>query len=269
MPGPIASLTYFGLICPCFEKEEDRNARSSVNELNQLGACVDWHPVAQNNTSASGFVRGLFSRSQSSSSSMGASPMMAQMKLVDATRDNINNGDPFPELQIKPLGSSSVMESPDLETDDPELGGSAMRSGGGAPAIQLDIPLHHILRVEDSAADPTMVILHTKDIHAVDDKKFQKEAARIAFDSQDKRDKVSLDLKLLIEWHKHKQPHIEEELPRDGLKARAKKAAHFARRELEMRETKRTRESRKAKYIQDSGGLKYTAIAMANRTVGS
>lgn len=40
---------------------------------------------------------------------------------------------------------------------------------------------------------------------------------------------------------------------------------HFAERELEMKKMKKDRENRKAKYVKEAGGLKYTAIAMANR----
>ena len=50
------------------------------------------------------------------------------------------------------------------------------------------------------------------------------------------------------------------------LQARAQKAAHFAKRELELQQTKRDREKRKAKLVAESGGLKYTALAMAGRS---
>ena len=33
-----------------------------------------------------------------------------------------------------------------------------------------------------------------------------------------------------------------------------------------MQQMKKERENRKAKYIKETGGLKYTAIAMANRS---
>ena len=49
---------------------------------------------------------------------------------------------------------------------------------------------------------------------------------------------------VLVEWNKNRQPEVEEEFAADGIKARAKKAAHFAKRELEMRERKRERERR-------------------------
>lgn len=69
---------------------------------------------------------------------------------------------------------------------------------------------------------------------------------------------------VLVEWNKNRQPEVEEEFAADGIKARAKKAAHFAKRELEMRERKSSREARKQKYLQ-GGGMKFTALAMANR----
>ena len=48
------------------------------------------------------------------------------------------------------------------------------------------------------------------------------------------------------------------------LQARAQKAAHFAKREVEMQRIKKERDRRKAELVAESGGLKYTAIAMAN-----
>ncbi|CAM9340691.1 unnamed protein product, partial [Phaeothamnion confervicola] len=45
----------------------------------------------------------------------------------------------------------------------------------------------------------------------------------------------------------------------------ANKQKHFAMRQLELRDKKREAEARKAKLIEETGGLKYTAIAMANR----
>ena len=46
----------------------------------------------------------------------------------------------------------------------------------------------------------------------------------------------------------------------------AAQVKHFAQREIEMQKQKKEREDRKAKYVKEAGGLKYTAIAMANRS---
>ena len=56
----------------------------------------------------------------------------------------------------------------------------------------------------------------------------------------------------------------EEENQPNFLQARAQKAAHFAQRELELQQTRKQREQRKAQLVAESGGLKYTAMAMAN-----
>ena len=48
-------------------------------------------------------------------------------------------------------------------------------------------------------------------------------------------------------------------------KGRAAKAAYFAKREIELTKQRREREKRKARYLEGSGGLKYTAIAMASK----
>ena len=47
----------------------------------------------------------------------------------------------------------------------------------------------------------------------------------------------------------------------------AQRAAHFAKREIELQQKKLERETRKAKYMAASGGLKYTALAMATREI--
>lgn len=47
------------------------------------------------------------------------------------------------------------------------------------------------------------------------------------------------------------------------LTAQAQKMAHFAQREIELQRTKKDRDKRKAQLLQQAGGLKYTALAMA------
>jgi hypothetical protein len=86
---------------------------------------------------------------------------------------------------------------------------------------------------------------------------------------------------VLVEWERQRRIQVvknsismpqdeDDESDDDGagtpnfLVVRAQKAAHFAQREIELQRTKREREQRKAKLIQEAGGLKYTAIAMAN-----
>ncbi|KAL3942255.1 MAG: hypothetical protein SGBAC_003525 [Bacillariaceae sp.] len=192
MFGPIFRLRMFGL-CPCLESEENRGARTSLYELNTICKAVEWHVGKK--TGARGLVQKLFR--QNSNDDV---PTVSQMEIVDGTKDEINNGSPFPELQIKPLASFE---------------GEPKKKKKGAD-IRLDIPLHHIHSIEDEA-ESTIVII-TKDVHSMDENETTKEAARISLPSQDKRDSISLDLKVLVEWNKNRQPEIEEEFAADGLR---------------------------------------------------
>ena len=260
--GPLFSLRLWGLFCPCLEKSEDKSARQSLAQLNQLGAQVDWHSSPKKSNAASGFVKSLFGRSNSSTGQSHTDekpPTPSQLRLVDATKDSINYGEPYPELQIIPRpqeGDAGNVSSP----TNAGLGGLMKQN---AMSYQLDIPLHHIVRVE--TIEPTMLAIISKDVHSTSDDANEKEAARISFSSSDNRDAISLDIKVLVEWNKHRQPDIEEDLPATGIRQRAQKAAHFAKREIEMREKKREREKRKAGHMQGTTGLKYTAMAMANQ----
>jgi hypothetical protein len=255
--GPIFSLRVWGLFCPCLEKDEDKSARQSLQQLNRLGERVDWHTSPKKTYAATGFVKSLFTVSATNTQSHTDEkpPTLAQLKIVDGTKDSINYGEPYPELQLVPRP-----KEPGSAPSDP---GSPLGGLMRQKSYQLDIPLHHILRVE--SIEPTMIAIITKDVHSTDENASEKEAARISFASSDDRDAASLDLKVLVEWNKHRQPDIEEDLPADGIRQRAQKAAHFAKKEIELREKKREREKRKAAHMQGNTGLKYTAMAMANQ----
>lgn len=256
-----------GMFLFCCEKEEDRHARAALTELNHIGRRVDWHTGPSRVEQASGFVKKLFGSSTQHSDN-GKAPVPSQLILVDTVHDNINEGNPFPELQIKPLPRQGL---DDDDTTGVGNGGADDRMPKGLGGLmkqnslgyQLTIPLHRIVSVDK--IEPTMLSIVSKDIHSTDESRPNKEAARLSFQSSDDRDAICIDLKVLVEWNKQRQPDVEEELPSDGIRAKAQKAKHFAKRELEMRETKRSREQRKAKFMQGSTGLKYTAMAMANR----
>lgn len=73
-------------------------------------------------------------------------------------------------------------------------------------------------------------------------------------------------LQILVTWETNRLPEEEREMNTTDSLNRAQKAAHFCQRELELKRLKSEREKRKAKYIgMSGGGLKYTALAMANR----
>ena len=164
----------WGLFCPCFEKSEDKNARESLSQLNQLGAQVDWHATPKKSSVAGSFVKGLFGGSNSSTSQSHRDekpPTPSQLRLVDSTKDSINYGEPYPELQIIPRPQGEGDAAPTSPSNGP-LGGLMKQN---AMSYQLDIPLHHVLRVE--TIEPTMLALISKDVHSTENNANEKEAA--------------------------------------------------------------------------------------------
>jgi hypothetical protein len=198
MLGPVFNVRFLGLFCPCFEDEENKSARVSLNQLNRLGNRVDWHSGGDKG-GARGFVQNLFNRQHAN----GKLPTPSQLRLVDGTKEAINAGNPFPELQIKP--------SMELSLESSKKGREKKMTD-----IRLDIPLHHIERIE--SIEPTMLVIITKDVHSTDENRTTKEAARLSWESSDDRDSAMVDLKVLVEWNKHRQPEFEEEFAADGIK---------------------------------------------------
>jgi hypothetical protein len=290
--GPIFRLQVTGMICPCLLKSEDANARQAVNDIN--GACrrVQIHPVAEHNTSNSGFLSGFFGRSTTSTDSGEnthfTQPCLAKLILRDS------GGDGQPELLVDPIGNSVVdvvdntegengtvgkqrknvpkkrnvklrrVDKVMLEGDQVVLKAKPSSSGQAAREL-LRFTLLQCSRKDDDGAP-------TSSNNAV---------AEILPVNADTRNMVVHHFMVATEWERQRRAALhasdpdtynddsedeEEEANNQTnfITARAQKAAHFAKRELEMQKTKRDREQRKAKLIGEAGGLKYTAIAMAN-----
>ncbi|CAM9237667.1 unnamed protein product [Choristocarpus tenellus] len=70
---------------------------------------------------------------------------------------------------------------------------------------------------------------------------------------------------LVEDLRRNPQASIAHKSVKDRVKEQAQKQKHFAKRSIELQQQKKEAESRKAKYMQETGGLKYTAMAMANR----
>lgn len=269
--GPLLSLKIWGLVCPCCENSENKSARASLEQLNRLGTRIIWDPAAVKQlnsssitSSAGGFMQSIFGRSNSSSGGDGVSEKtsstFAKLVVVDAIKDSINSGEPYPEIHIVP--QQTICDG----NSDNNVNNNGPLQQCSAMSFQLDIPLHHVVRVENINA--TSIVIYTKDFNAVDENKSEKKAAVVSFQSSDDRDAASLDVKILLEWNQQRNSEgFEDDLPASGIRHRAQKAAHFAKREIEMREKKRDRERRKQEHMSgmSSGGLKYTAIAMANQ----
>lgn len=293
---PLLTLKLWGTICPCLEKEEDAAARKAAWSLSSQP--IRWHRRLRasneggGEVSVSGFISGIFGGSSSctsnssSSSSARYDSVEATFSVVDSlkgpmlvveTRANATRNKSVPLRMIKTVQSrsSSIINS---------LVGS--RSGieildkSGNELIRFDL-------LKSSSASDTGTAEHESDVTTT--------SSGMEDAEESARDDTIDQLEILIQWERRRQAclvtsgedqdnsddvvdEFDEETgnsPRSSpskgkgggiIAERAQKMKHFAQREIEMQKTKRERENRKAKYVKEAGGLKYTAIAMANRS---
>uniref|UniRef100_A0A7S4QQT8 Uncharacterized protein n=1 Tax=Ditylum brightwellii TaxID=49249 RepID=A0A7S4QQT8_9STRA len=286
MFGPLLLLKITGTICPCLEKDEDNVARESCTSLESLP--IRWyiksHKTAGQSAGAmvGGLVSGLFGKGNKSSGVAGSEYIRinATFHLLDSAMG--------PSIVVRPS------ESQELSQEDI-----------GIMPAEKSIPLKRfgkIEHVDDSSflgmggGCRSTVVCYWKN----------SEEEILRFDvmcpgsntknaeaDADTRDDVIGKIMGLIEWDKNRRcasGELEEDdessspeeddfenendvcqnvtTPTKSDKPRGKAAnmAHFAKREIEMQKRKRDREKKKNAYLKDSGGLKYTALAMANRS---
>jgi hypothetical protein len=272
--GPLSSLYYKGFF-PCCLKEEDKNARDALMSLNSVGERIVWQrprPKLVDNVKKAAFS---FFNSKKKQDEDEDNPLVkAQFKLVD-------NAEGIPEIRLAKRGLVVEDEEEDKDWEfggfkDEESAESSQQQQSKKKKPQRDTNLkndialkriHTVVPVEQN-----WIVLNILD----DSGQTTKEWCRFTLDaSQDQaaRNMFVMHLQVLMEWDKQRRNscgelEYDETSAASSLKARAQKAAHFARREIEMKQTKRSREERKAKYVQESGGLKYTALAMARNATG-
>lgn len=70
---------------------------------------------------------------------------------------------------------------------------------------------------------------------------------------------------MLEHVRKNPQMRVAQKSVKDRVKEQAQKQRHFAKRSIEMQQNKKEAEARIARYMKETGGLQYTAVAMANR----
>lgn len=238
--GPLFQLRWKGGICPCLEKPEDKGARLGLELLS--GLPLKWYRTGRDAKSIGGMVSNWFGGSSSKSQANDVDAVDSILEWVDAEKG--------PELQIKP----QQQENPGA--------GLKRQSAGYIKTISLS----QIDKVSKSQNDTnsSFIILQSE-------KNENSSNADLATLSVPKSDaeQIKEAFTQLVEWDGRRRasiPEEEREIDEEtGLKQRAQKAAHFAKREIEMQKSRREREKRKASLVKETGGLKYTALAMANR----
>jgi hypothetical protein len=260
-PYPLLKLKLLGTICPCLEKEEDSAARRAAWSFSSVP--VRWHRRGENeNRSSLTFLKGIFGGSSSGASG-------GSYESVDGSTLSLIDARGGPQIVMSPPQARAVGKK--------------------------RVPLRMIKTVR-LAENGIEVILDNNDVVLRFDvlKPLQcseldeEEGPAHSEDADDAtRNDTMVQLQILVEWERRRQNLLlalgvaENESAEDVddlddgqsspkrrgmISDKARQVQHFAQREIEMKHQKRDREARKAKYVQGAGGLKYTAIAMANRS---
>jgi hypothetical protein len=256
--GPLFQLRWMGLLCPCLEKEESRNARQALKHINTASKRVLWNTATSGKGPlGSGFsLGGLFGGGKNSKTVVAGSDKNAVAALCIRDSD-----EGYPEIYVDPLPNQAVSYK-----------------------LQIALKRVHAVQVVDATSDDIILTAKPPSANKNKNRQAPKELLRFSV-LQDTKDEVIAvpsdqrnlmvhHLSVMVEWERQRRAangdddwdEDEEDQP-NFLQARAQKAAHFANREIEMQTTKRDRDKRKAKLVAESGGLKYTALAMANRTI--
>jgi hypothetical protein len=251
--GPLFHLRFISGLCPCLEKDEDKQARLALKHVH--GKPILWNSKAG---SGKGFNLGrLFGAA-------GKSPDLVATRLW--AHDNDDNE---PELYLETVSSSN-----------PKLATVIL---GRIDKVLLDANNEILFLSKPTPDEPAKELLRFTPLASLP-------VATTAVASSDttttspqppqQQQLLSVELvhlflhnlQVLVEHERQRRAALNEtyeESRGNFLVVRAKQAKHFAHREYELREQKRTREQRKAQLVAESGGLKYTALAMANQNSNS
>lgn len=296
MFGPLTSLRLRGAICPCLLSTDESIAKQSDSNLQTFlndGSCtVKWHSFdssSNNKSNRSKSIGGFLSKmitsnNDGSSSSSSCVIIESKIELIDTKEGTVCldisaiSTTEHQQIPFKSIGSFKPFTSKPSWTSN--LTNNINTSSENSNIVSIYSKLNNN-DVEDNGGGGGK----------------ERELARLEFTHhQDNSSEVKINAHDICEyltniwnWDEARRLAIGEEenngnddeqttsttdsssksstLGQPGtMKGRAQKAAHFAKREIELQQKKREREQRKAKYLKEAGGLKYTAIAMANRS---
>ena len=256
--GPLVRLQWWGLLFRCLEKEDDHSARIALQHVQNRR--IRWHPSNQSNNNKS--WQSWFHAS-SKQQATDQAPVVATLTVRDDA-----TGRPEVWVQSNTTTHSVRLRRIHRVETDPSTGIVTLsaapvdRQQQQPPKVLLQFVL---LVASSSDSSPP------KDSTTTSPDGSSPVVEETVLPS-DERNAFVHHLQVLLEWDKQRRLNHPEEDDDDDedenqpnfLQAKAQQAAHFAQRELELRETRKNREARKAALVQQAGGLKYTALAMAN-----
>lgn len=262
--GPILQLQLQGSLCPCMQKSEDANARLAVTAINKGCKRVKWiRDNSNSESSSSGFLGSIFAKASAVTGSGKKNDCFAKISIRDSSADG------QPELFIDPLPDGSVQD----ETEGP----LKQQSTG----FKLNLKLRRVDKVsfdESSGQIALFAKAIIRDGKRLPPKELLRFVVLLADSntpiSQDQRNELVHNFMVVSEWERQRRAALssedayesdEDEDEPNFIARQAQKVIARQAREVEMQQTKRDRENRKMKLIKESGGLKYTAMAMASR----
>ena len=292
--GPVFQLRYLGLICPCLEKPEEEAARTALQHCTNLP--IRYHRKEKEGSgdggalsSAMSSVSGLFGGGSSSGGGGdggGGTSSFVKGPATLTVMDTLSG----PAIYVETEPDDNI-ESTEVD----EQGN----------VLQLDtrhrktVPLRKIAKIKATdgsfmgmiGGGPSLVVVVGKAKGHPELLRFNVlNATGKKVENAETRDDVIGRLNGLVEWDRQRRAasgsddnaadndnaddEEEDAFENDeesggkrkgAPKGRLAKAKYFAEREIELSKQRREREKRKARYLEGSGGLKYTAIAMANK----
>lgn len=293
---PLLALKVIGTICPCFVKEEDCSAVKAAWALSSIP--IRWHrklrrgdsSSSNNNSRVGGFLSSMLN------SSGGGGSAGDTYEPLDSSTLSVIDSPSGPQLVVSPPSSitSSLIKKKRIplkiiKTVKSHRHVKARKGGRSRSGIEILDNTGRELIIFD--------VLQPRSYNNLNEEEEEEEGENVEDADEATRDEIIDQLEILIEWERRRQSIIltlgEEDAPdneeetvdeydddnddddigtptrtkRKGVLAeKAASIKHFAQREIEMQKLKKERENRKAKYVKEAGGLKYTAIAMANRS---
>lgn len=285
MLGPLTTLKVKSTICPCLTTPQEATTITAISVLSNLHIqfCGPSSKESKNTHKNVGtFVKSLFKNATNNALAPSSSDDMTEnrflrgrIKVMDSVRgpilsfeaetrcdfnsdvDNVNCDDNRKNNITVPIKWIGKIESYNSFLSSSNLGIIIYKIGPKTESKSFSQGnKDELIRFNILSSNP-----------------FNDENSRIV--GTEDRDDAIEQLNILFEWNKERrksQPSHEEDDDDDndeqrdnGLTGRALKAKYFIQKEIEMKKMIKDREGRKAKYMKDSGGLKYTALAMANR----
>lgn len=297
MLGPVSLLQFKGMLCPCLTSPQESATNNAISTISNL--YIEYSTENASDDDGNGndkqgvgkFVSNLFSNAAAAVSSSTTSDGISSRRYKRG-RVKIKDSMRGPILSFERESSNNSLVSDNEPEDD--------SNDNATQEENLTIALKRVGDIEPnnsfmSSSDAGLIIYKNNSMgpnNTSNDEKVELIRFNVIatnpyhddtsseetnyVDAED-RDDIIQYLKSIVDWDRNRRkmdPNTatqeddnDEDMNkhRSGIGQRALKAKYFIQKEIEMKKQAKDRESRKERYMKDSGGLKYTALAMANR----